>query len=73
MAQARCDIHPPRAQKAFERSVVPTGYPNSCILCGHDGCLKPARVWLDEAEARQYLRGHRVFQLPSNGVKFKVE
>lgn len=73
MAQARCDIHPPRSHKPFERSVLPVGHPKSAILCGHDGCDQAARIWLDEGEARAYLRGLRIFKPSSNGIKFKVQ
>jgi len=54
MALARCgDCGCPNGKSGNSYSVnqhCPIGYPDSGLVCGTAGCLKPANVWLLESE-----------------------
>ena len=38
----------------------PADYPNSAIVCGTPGCLRPGLVWLWGRDALEYRQGQRV-------------
>ena len=76
MAVARCPEHgvpEGRTREYSGKSVKPVGYPNTAVVCGITTCPAPGLVWLETAEQAAYDRGERVFRVPNNAVKIRVE
>ncbi len=75
MALGRCDScgQPAGRTHNYVRSVKPIGYPTTAAICGASGCKSPALVWLDAEERAEYERGQRIFSLPTQAMKVRVE
>jgi len=80
MALARCeDCGRPKGNKGNvydRRPRFPTGYPDSGVICGSDGCENSAVIWLLLVEAQAYRRRQRpqrIFELPTASVKVRVQ
>jgi hypothetical protein len=75
MALGRCENcgKPAGRTRNYVRSVKPVGYPATAATCGCSGCKAPALVWLESDEDAQYARGQRVFTLPTQAMKVRVE
>ena len=65
MALARCETCgcPRETKQAYTHPHRPLSYPNAKIMCGAPTCMRPACIWLTNAEERQYLSGERNFRL----------
>jgi hypothetical protein len=75
MALARCKgCGPPKGRKGntYVSSHLPQSSPNSGVVCGYSVCNDEALVWLTEKEEKQYQKGERVFEFPTQAVKVRV-
>ena len=48
------------------KAKLPFG-PNSGVVCGTEGCVRPGLVWLKLEEDKSYAKGERVFGYFSDG------
>jgi hypothetical protein len=70
MAALRCDEHRPgnpdsEGMLKYRSSAAP----DRPILCSKKGCGKPAKVWLNASEVKQYGTGQRTFQMFNNAIQ----
>ncbi len=74
MSIAKCEGcgHPQGSKRNYVQAVRPIGYPDSAALCNSSGCFKPAMIWLDEAEEREYSAGERIFMPITGAIKIRV-
>lgn len=75
MVICRCHNHSIAAElikQGYTFSVFPIGYPDTAVICDHEKCLCPARVWLDNDDHAHYDSGRRIFNISSNQLKVKV-
>lgn len=73
MASVRCRRHTPNGRtRNYTAPVLPVGYPNAATICGSFPCRQTGLIWLDESERRAFDRGERVFQGPTNALKFRA-
>ena len=75
MALAHCKTHgePGGQTRRYVRAAEPVGGPDTVVYCGIGQCVRPALIWLDEDEARDYAAGQRIFALVSHQAKIRVE
>ena len=77
MAIARCSsCGQPRANKppAYgEKPYLPVGHPRSGLVCGKRGCHGDPLIWLKLDEEDAYRKGKRIFDIPTNSAKIKVQ
>ncbi len=76
MTLAKCkEFGRPSGKKhAYKIAVKPVGYPNNtAAVCGANGCEKPALVWLNKDEEKEYNAGKRIFKLNTGTMKVRVE
>lgn len=63
MAIARCVGHQPVGRsRTYVRSVEPSGFPDSGLVCGRKDCDQTGLIWLEESEADNYDQGVGVFE-----------
>jgi len=74
MALVRCKQHgKPRGRK-YVTSKLPAGYPNQCAaICGREGCPNVGFVWLTADEKNAYVKGARIFNLPTCSARVQVK
>jgi hypothetical protein len=78
MAIARCEkcgkptqnVKPPGYSN---QPYLPVGHPSSGVVCGKPGCETDAVIWLKVDEAQAYQRGQRVFTLPTQPTKVRLQ
>lgn len=75
MALARCkNCKIRRNRETFHpEPVKPVGYPYTAAVCGIPGCEEPGLVHLKHDEFDAYEQGNRVFSVPNNAIKVRVE
>lgn len=75
MALVRCSIHgkPVGRTREYSLAVKPLGFPQTSAICGSANCREPGLVWLEAAENAAYVRGERIFRVPTFAVKIRVE
>lgn len=76
MAIVRCEKcgKPTRnVTRPYVASVQAVGYPKTAALCGRKGCENPGLVWLTSPENTKYLKGERVFRVPTYAIKVRVQ
>lgn len=77
MANARCrehsnDLVSGATRDTYVARVEPLNYPNTSVICGRRGCLRPALVHLNEEEWQNYRLGVRFFEPHTQAVKIRV-
>ena len=75
MALARCEGcgRPKGTKNNYVGKHLPTGHPNSGVICGSSNCGNAAVVWLTEVEEREYKNGARIFGIPNAAAKLRVQ
>lgn len=56
-----------------EPPYIPAGHPSSGVVCGKPECENDALIWLKVDEAEAYRQGRRVFKLPTQAAKVRVQ
>lgn len=63
MARMRCEGHRPfRTRVTIVGAVKPVGFPTTALVCGSNGCVEPALIWLEADEMASYRQGERIFE-----------
>jgi hypothetical protein len=79
MAIARCkkcgkpggaNVKPPGYSN---QPYLPVGHPLSGVVCGRSGCENDALIWLKVDEAHSYQEGQRVFEIPTQAAKIRLQ
>ena len=73
MALCRCiNKHgwPGERNADFIGYVLPLGYPQTALICGH--CDESGVIWLNEEEVSAYLNGQRIFEGSNNSARMKA-
>lgn len=77
MALARCEkCGRPEARSGSSYSQAPyrpLNHPQSGIVCGTEGCENPGLIWLKVDEVRSYQTGQRIFDMPTQAAKVRVQ
>jgi hypothetical protein len=69
MAVARCNVctRPSRTKYNYNHAHTTLSTSNLKLLCAEPNCTRPVSIiWLTDQEEQAYLRGERVFRLPSH-------
>jgi hypothetical protein len=78
MAIARCEkcgkpVQNVKAPGYTDRPHLPAGYPSSGVVCGKPDYENDAFIWLKTDEEQSYQRGQRVFELPTQAAKVRMQ